>query len=76
MVRPSKIVKIYVDENIQFDIDIGNAAGCEEIQQHLTCGWLLQETTRLYTLALENLTKRARQSNAVKDNINGEVRPV
>ena len=46
---PKKIVHIYVDADIEFDIDISS--------EFLTCGWLLSEVTRRYNKHLENLKR-------------------
>ena len=45
----SKIITVIVDENIQFEVDITDEYG------DLTCGWLLSEVTRKYTVILEAL---------------------
>ena len=47
----SKIITVYVDESIQFEVDISDPTG------DLTCGWLLSEVTRKYTLILEAIQR-------------------
>ena len=43
----SKVVTVIVDDQIQFEVDVTDASGDR------TCGWLLSEVTRKYTIALE-----------------------
>lgn len=47
--RPPKLIRIYVDVDIEFTVDISN--------DWLTCGWLLSEVTRKYTDALQKIMK-------------------
>ena len=43
----SRIVTVIVDEQIQFEIDVTDP------NKERTCGWLLSEVTRKYTIMLE-----------------------
>jgi len=42
----SKVVTVIVDDQIQFEVDITDP------QRTKTCGWLLSEVTRKYTIML------------------------
>ena len=44
-----KVITVIVDEQIQFQIDVTDPSG------DLTCGWLLSEVTRKYSIALEHI---------------------
>jgi hypothetical protein len=47
-----KTVRVYVDKDVEFNLDIAN--------DQLTCGWLLSEVTRRYTEEL-NRVKREKE---------------
>ena len=45
----SRVVTVIVDEQIQFEVDVTDPNG------DLTCGWLLSEVTRKYSIMLESI---------------------
>ena len=47
----SRVVTVIVDEQIQFEVDV-----TDPNQEH-TCGWLLSEVTRKYTIMLEAIQR-------------------
>lgn len=47
--KNSKIITVIVDEDIQFEVDVTDP------KREKSCGWLLAEVTRKYTIVLAGL---------------------
>lgn len=56
-----KMIRVYVDKDIEFNIPIPHTAS-----DQLTCGWLLSEVTRRYIEALTKIKAQSTQTGGIK----------